>query len=230
MPFFLSQRNTRSTEQMDKPDCDADKLVNTYRQFAMINGLLSQWKAIYRNTLRPYLGSRSRGRILDIGFGGGDVAVSLAQWARRDGLDLQITAIDTDARAWKFAQTLDAPPEVEFLHCSTTDLLAAGRTFDFVISNHLIHHLSEQALHTLLSQAHSLSHHGVIFNDIRRSDIGFVLFHLLTRPVFRRSFIIQDGLTSIKRSYTFAELAEAVPDGWQVSKKFPFRLLLSHYE
>lgn len=229
MPLFLSSRNTTGKERMDDPDCDPAELENTYEQFKTINALISQWRSIYRKELRPHLQTNAQNSILDIGFGGGDIPIKLAEWAEKDGLNLHITAVDTDERAFNFVQKMHVPDNIEFLNCSTSELLASGQQYDYVLSNHLVHHLSEDELLTILSEARRLSRQGVLFNDIRRSDIGYMLFNVLARPVFRSSFITQDGLTSIRRSYTYIELAKAVPPGWQVRKLFPFRLLLSYY-
>jgi hypothetical protein len=43
---------------------------------------------------------------------------------------------------------------------------------------------------------------------------------------FHGSYIRQDGLTSIRRSYTAAELRAAAPPGWTVVPRPPFRNLL----
>lgn len=226
MPLFLSQRDTSGTERMDDPDCSQSELENTYRQFSTINSLISQWRRIYRKVISPYARKNNKTSILDIGFGGGDIPIKLARWATEDDLNLQITAVDPDQRAFYFAQKLDRPKNVEFLNASTADLDAGDQQFDFVISNHLLHHLSKSELHEMLTQSKKLSRRAVIFNDIRRSDIGYLLFKLFAGPVFRSSFITQDGLTSIKRSYTYSELVDAVPRDWEVRKLFPFRLLL----
>lgn len=77
--------------------------------------------------------------------------------------------------------------------------------------------------------AEKLSKTAVIFNDIRRSDWAYLLFNILSRPAFRSSFITEDGLTSIKRSYTFDELGELIPPDWKLETLFPFRLLLKYY-
>ena len=110
MPFFLSKRQPDLIEFMDREDCDPVLLENTYRQFATINLLLSQWKRIYTNELLPMMQEGITYTLLDIGFGGGDVPIRLAEWAEKDGLDLIITAIDTDKRAYNFAQSCVAPP------------------------------------------------------------------------------------------------------------------------
>ncbi|SMO60853.1 methyltransferase domain-containing protein [Fodinibius sediminis] len=214
---------------MDEPDCHPLKLENTYRQFKKINGLLSQWRSIYQKELRPYLQAAGHARLLDIGFGGGDIPLKLATWAAGDKLDLHITAVDTDKRAFDFVSKQSHPDNISFLNCSAEKLAGEGKKYDFVISNHLVHHLSKEQLRTSLSEARELSTHKVIFNDIRRSDLAYLLFSLLTRPLFQDSFIIRDGLTSIERSYTLTELKQTVPKGWQVRKLFPFRLLLTYH-
>ncbi|MDX1638640.1 MAG: methyltransferase domain-containing protein [Balneolaceae bacterium] len=227
MPLFLTRRDTNASERMDDPDCDRDELYNTYRQFRVVNSLISQWHAIYKKHIREYARTRQQAcRILDIGFGGGDIPLKLAEWCASDGITPRITAIETDERAVKYVQRLDSPQSVDFEHISSTEILKRGNRYDFVISNHLLHHLEEDQLAKLLNEAQTLSNHKVLFNDIERSDIGYVLFNLLSRPIFRSSFITDDGLTSIRRSYTRSELQEAVPDNWRVRRIFPYRLLL----
>lgn len=229
MPLFLSQRDITSQERMDDPDCDPEELKNTYRQFSTINSIISQWRHIYKQEIRPSLQTNTPKKLLDIGFGGGDIPIALARWASNEKYDLQITAIDPDPRAIDFVQGLEHPENIEFLQCQASDLDPSKEQFDFVISNHLLHHLSHQQLFDVLSQARELSSEAVIFNDIHRSDWAYLLFNLFSRPVFRSSFITADGLTSIKRSYTKKELLEIVPDDWQVESVFPFRLLLKFY-
>ncbi|WP_421772891.1 class I SAM-dependent methyltransferase [Gracilimonas sp.] len=228
MPVFLSKRRPNLIEYMDRDDCDPQLLENTYRQFSTINLLLSQWKRIYKNELRPLMHKGKTYSLLDIGFGGGDVPLKLSEWANKDGLELQITAIETDQRAFEFARQLEAPNQVTFQHCSSTDLVSQSRTYDFVISNHVLHHLAEDQLLQVLDEAKSLSLQKVIFNDIERSDIGYFLFANFARLIFRNSFIVPDGLISIKRSYTIKELKQVAPAGWQVQRLFPFRLLLKY--
>lgn len=228
MPFILSERNSDLTEWMDRPDCDPVLLENTYRQFATINRILSQWKKIYRNEIRPHLTKTKPATLLDIGFGGGDIPYKLLEWAREDGFELQITAVETDPRAFRFAKQHRNNDNIEYLHCSSTDLLDQGKHFDFVISNHLIHHLDARSLPAFLDEATRLATCKVIFNDIERSDAGYALFNLFSGLIFRKSFIRRDGLLSIRRSYIADELRAQVPGKWNVQRIFPFRLVLCY--
>lgn len=229
MALFLSQRDTDSRELMDDPNCDLDELENTYRQFGSVNSLISQWHRIYKYEVRPHLNSNTPATVLDIGFGGGDIPIKLARWASQDGLNLQVTAIDPDPRAINFVHELERPQNIEFIQSNIFDLNPAKQQYDFVISNHLLHHLDEQELPEMLLQAKQISTQSVIFNDIHRSDWAYIFFNILSRPLFRSSFITHDGLTSIRRSYTKAELLNKVPEDWIVETLFPFRLLLKYH-
>ncbi|MDZ7683010.1 MAG: class I SAM-dependent methyltransferase [Fodinibius sp.] len=228
MPLFLSSRDTTSQERMDNPDCDWAELQNTYHQFSTVNSLISQWYKIYRLEIRPQLNPDTPNHLLDIGFGGGDIPIKIANWAADDDYKLHVTAIDPDPRAFDFVQELDRHPDITFLQCELSELDPTKQQFDFVISNHLLHHLGSIELYDILSQAQNLSSKKVLFNDIQRSDWAYLFFNLLSRPIFRSSFITEDGLTSIRRSYTKSELRTAVPDNWNVQSIFPFRLLLKY--
>lgn len=229
MPVFLNKRQPHLVEYMDREDCDPKKLSNTYRQFSLINRLLSGWRTVYEKNIRPIMKESPRSyTLLDIGFGGGDIPLNMAKWAEEDGFDLKISAIELDERALEFALEQPQHQNVEFLMISAAELKKEGQRFDFVISNHVVHHLSTQQLLTLLEDAQRLCTHLVLFSDIERSDLGYALFSIFTRPLFFNSFIIADGKISIKRSFTKEELEAVVPPEWNVQRYALFRLLLTY--
>jgi len=228
MPLFLSKRQPGLVELMDQDDCNKEQLFNTYRQFYTINKWLSRWDIIYKKEIRPLFDVQDKVHLLDIGFGGGDIPVMLKKMADSDGLELNITAIETDRRALEFVDSISIPQEIDFLHCSSSELVNQGDKFDIVISNHLLHHLNRSDFLSVSNDAQQLATHKVLFNDIERSDIGYAMYAFFSRLLFRNSFAVYDGSLSIKRSYTRSELNEAAPDGWKVTRLFPFRLLLTY--
>jgi 2-polyprenyl-3-methyl-5-hydroxy-6-metoxy-1,4-benzoquinol methylase len=228
MPWFLRRRLTGVRERMEHPGCDARKLRNTYAQFRAVNGVVSGWGRIYRRYLRPLAAAGRRLSVLDVGFGGGDDSVRLARWAARDGLDLAVTAIDTDDRALAWVRERHASSPVDFRRQTVAGLLEAGESFDVVVSNHLLHHVSAAAIAGFCSDSRRLGRELVIHSDIERSDLAWVLFAAGTTPFFHRSFIVADGLTSIRRSFTAGELRPSLPPGWRVERSFPFHRLLVH--
>lgn len=227
MPLFLRHRKPELQELMDDPNCDSEKLKNTYRQFRTINKLLSRWDLIYKKEIKPLLEQQNgKASLLDIGFGGGDISLHLSDLAAKDGFHLNITSIDSDPRSLEYIQTLEIPSNIHFRHALSTDLVNEQASYDFVISNHLLHHLDQSSFETICREAKLLATKKVIFNDIERSDLGYIFFTVLSKLFFKSSFISYDGRISIKRSYTFDELSKIAPDNWKVHRIIPFRLIL----
>ncbi len=228
----LATRDVGARELMDDPHADARKLARTYGRFGFVNALVSRPGAFYRRDIRPRaLRSRSL-RILDVGAGGGDLCRLLARRLRHEELDAEITALDVDERAIRWASAHDRGAGIRYRRALTTELVAAGETYDVVLSNHVLHHLDDAELRTVLSDSVQLaapdglvSHH-----DIARSRTAHALFAAATWPVsgtlLADSFIREDGLISIRRSYTVSELAAIAPSGWIVSGGVPARLEL----
>lgn len=225
----LAQRETSALELMDDPHCDPVLLARTYAQFRVVNRLVSGWRRLYVHLLRPVLATSARPTLLDVGFGGGDVPRSLLGWARRDGIDLQVTAVDPDPRAAAYVAGSGAGRDggIEFRPAGSADLVAEGRRFDVVVSNHLLHHLEPDALQRVLADSEQLALRLALHNDLRRSALAHRAYGLVTRPLARTSFLHDDGLLSIRRSYRPHELVDVRP-GWTVRAAAPFRLLLQH--
>ncbi|WP_373427155.1 class I SAM-dependent methyltransferase [Arthrobacter sp. B3I4] len=224
--LLLPARAVDAVEEMDREDCEPVRLDRTYAQFSLVNRAVSGWRGIYLRQLRPLLTRERVTTLLDIGCGGGDVPVQLSRWAERDGLRLEITGIDPDPRAAAFAARRSRSGVV-FRRQTSTELLAAGERYDVVVSNHVLHHLSPEVLPRFLAESAALSTGAVLHNDLRRSAAAFALFSVGALP-FRGSYIRQDGLTSIRRSYTPDELRAAAPPGWAVLPGFPYRNVLIH--
>lgn len=223
---FLDQRAVDAVEEMDLPGCDPLRLERTYSQFALVNAVVAGWRRVYLRHLRPRFAAAGPTTLLDIGCGGGDIDRRLARWAAKDGLELAITAVDPDERAHSYATRQPQVPGLEFRRAFSSDLVAEGRSFDLVISNHVLHHLTGPALQSLLQDTATLARRAAVHSDLERNPLAYALFAAGTLPFFHRSFIRADGLTSIRRSYTAAELRAAAPPGWLVEKQRPFRTLL----
>lgn len=221
----LSRRDTSAVERMDRPDCDEATLNRTYAQFRVVNAAVAGWRSAYRHHLRPVLRTGGTTTLLDIGSGGGDVARALAGWAARDGRRLEITAVDPDARAHAWAVSRPATPGLTFRRATSAELVAEGRRYDLVVSNHLLHHLDSEQLAGLLADSQRLTRIRALHSDIARHRWAYALFSAGTRPFFPGSFIREDGLISIRRSYTPEELRAVLPSDWRVLRRRPWRNL-----
>ncbi|ANJ29079.1 hypothetical protein ATC03_18845 [Agromyces aureus] len=215
---------------MDAADADPAMLAKTYERFRLVNAVVSGERAVYTRWLRPRRSAGRVVRVLDIGSGSADLPRRLLRWATRDRLRLVVTAIDPDARAMTWAAARPSTPGLTLRRAMSGDLVAEGERFDVVLSNHVLHHLDGRELGALLRDSESLLAPGgvAVHGDIERSRPGYAGFWLGTLPfagnLLAGSYIRPDGLTSIRRSHTAAELALVLPAGWMVRRAIPSRL------
>lgn len=220
-----------AAEIMDDPNCDSLLLERTYERFPVVNRFIGGWGNIYQRLLKPMLAQSRQPRLLDIGCGGGDIAIELTRRALADGIDISALGIDPDARAVDFARRASArlklPTQaLDFQEMDSAQLRETGAEFDVVISNHLMHHLDDARLRAVVEDSKALSRGVVVHADIRRSAVASALFGIASLPLAPGSLIRRDGLISIRRSFTPLELAARVGPGWEIHTMAPFRLLL----
>lgn len=229
---WLHARDAHTRETMDDPGCDPATLTRTYARFDLVNAVVSGRRAIYRRWIRPRLRAGAAVRLLDVGTGGADLPRRMLRWAARDGGRLEVVAIDPDSRAIAYARALPPVAGLELRQAMTGDLVAAGERFDVVMSNHVLHHLTPHELGAILADSEALLAPGgvAVHADIARSALAYLGFAAGTLPfeptLLRNTYIREDGLTSIRRSHTAAELAAAAPPGWSVRTGVPSRLEL----
>jgi len=229
-PRNLSIRDEQLRELMDDPHCDPQRLHATLRRFGLVNRLISGWDQVYRDQLRPALQNlelqslHRPARVLDLGSGGGDVISRLAQLADADSLSVEWTGADPDPRAHAAANAR-AKPGMTFLCADADDLISRGKSYDVVLSNHVLHHLSADELTAFTEASRALSTGTVLHSDIARSRLAYGLYSVGITPLAPGTFLRTDGLRSIRRSYKPQELSAALGDAWQVSTPARFRVL-----
>lgn len=227
MPVFLRKRHHELPELMDNPQADLKKLHQTYAHFFWVNRVISRWHYIFESHIHANIKNiNSVIRILDVGCGGGDLALLLSNKLRSLGREHQIVGIDPDDRAISFAQKQVSRPEINFEARSLDDEFRLGNSYDFVISNHVLHHLSDTHIPDFLKLSRSLSHGKVIHSDIRRSDLAFIGYPLLSMWTAWNSFLMVDGMRSIRRSFTKAEITDLAGPHWKVIQYPLFRWVL----
>ena len=219
-------RAVNLTELMDAPDADPDALRRTYERFALVNRWVARWESTYVEHIRPLFKSGQIIRILDVGCGAADVSLYLRMRCLIDGFDPHLTLIDPSEHVEAYFTSHPLPDGVQFMRITSSELLKTGATFDLVISNHLLHHLSETQVIDVMEDSLRMCTQRVLFSDLDRNVIAWAFFSIFAWPVSFGTFIHTDGLRSIRRSYLRQELIDLLPGGWSVQRQFPFRLLV----
>lgn len=209
MRWYPPNRATQA-ELMDDLSGDVAALERTLTQLELVNALLTRRGTVLGRYLLDHAAKDARRphRVLDLGAGGGDVALWLARQARRRGLHISITAADHDPRVLAFAQRRCAEePSITLVQTSATESLGEH---DYVICNHFLHHLDERQIPAVLRAVYETGARRFIINDLLRSYASLVGFRLFSAVFLHDSYAREDGLTSIRKGFRPHELATAV--------------------
>jgi len=207
--FFVRLKDRSYEEElMDQSDADPVRLKRTIGQFDLINRLFSSALRLFRQEILPvFLQNRDREwTILDFGSGGGDIDRAIVRLCRKEGLKVKITALDLDPRVLPWARELCRDyPEITPVTGSIFDLEARGE-FDFIVSNHTLHHFTYPQVRRAVELSLKQSRYGILLNDLRRSFWAYVGFTIFTGLFVHKSLTYADGRLSIRRGFTTAEL------------------------
>jgi SAM-dependent methyltransferase len=217
---------TIAEEQMDAPDLPDRDYTALLADMARVNGMLMA----VRPTL-AFLGRvTKRGdmlRLLDVGFGHGDMLRRIARWAARRGVKAELVGIDLNPRSARIARNATDPAlGIDFRAGDYADL--AGQGWDVVLSSMVAHHMTREQLIAFLRFMEAESLRGWLVNDLLRHRFAYRSFPLLARIMGWHRIIREDGQLSVARSYRPGEwppiLAEAGIAGARIHRVFPFRL------
>ena len=214
-------------ELMDADDLDAGTYAAVVHDLAKVNTL-----TLARRPTINFLQSikTRRLKILDVGFGDGDMLRTIARWATKNAVDATLVGIDLNPRSALAAN--DATPSGVNIDYRTGDYAdLAGEHWDVVISSLVAHHMTHGQLIAFIRFMEAESKAGWLINDLHRHGFAYLGFPLLATIMRWHPIVRHDGQLSIARSYRPQEwpaiLEEAGVKGATVARKFPFRLCVS---
>jgi 2-polyprenyl-3-methyl-5-hydroxy-6-metoxy-1,4-benzoquinol methylase len=213
-------------EQMDAADLPEADYAALLADLDRVN----RWTMAVRPTLAFLRRAVSRTRLLkllDVGFGHGDMLRRIARWAERRGLATELVGIDVNPRSAPLARAATDPGlRIDYRTGSYATL--AGEGWDVIVSNLVAHHMSHAELVAFLRFMEAEARTGWLVNDLLRHSLAHVGFPLLARAMRWHRIVREDGTLSVARSYRPAEwppiLAEAGVIEAHVFRAVPFRL------
>lgn len=211
-------------EMMDDPAVAVHELGPALQFLERVN-MLPGATDLLMVGLREIVGDAAGVTLLDIGTGGGDVALAatarLGRGARAIGLDLHAGTIDY-AKA-----RLAGHGHVRLVRGDATALPLADGSVDVACSTTFLHHLDDAQAVACLAEMKRVARRGVVVVDLERSRLAYAGVWLVTRVANRVA--AHDGPVSVRRAYTpheLAELARAAGLEPVVTRHVPFRVML----
>ena len=229
-PFTSLRAPIEAEEEMDAvelaPACYARVLADLSR----INALTL--------AARPTLGFldrvRTRGvgerpwRILDVGFGSGDMLARIARWGTRRGVALDLAGIDLNPKSLAVADAR-LGGQARLIAGDYQDL--AGQGWDIILSSLVTHHMTSAQRTEFLRFMDREAARGWLVNDLHRQRLPFAGYPLLAALAGVDPIVRRDGQLSVGRSFRRAEwrtmLAGALSDtasDARIFRSFPYRL------
>lgn len=221
-------------EEMDAAELPPERYAKVLADLSRINALTM--------APRPTLGFlervRARGmddrpwRILDVGFGAGDMLARIARWGDKRGVALDLVGIDLNRKSEAVAaMRLGARARL-----ITGDYRAlAGQGWDIILSSLVTHHMAPEQRTEFLRFMEGEAARGWLVNDLHRRRLPFAGYPLLATLAFVDPIVRRDGQLSVGRSFRRAEwramLAEALPEAassCRIFRSFPYRLCVEH--
>lgn len=218
---------TRDDEQMDDPALDPAIYAKVLGDLARVN----RWTFNARPTilfLRRATVGMPAFRLLDVGFGHGDMLRRIARWARARDVAVDLVGVDLNPNSADAARA--ATPAEMPIEYRTGDYAAQPTPFDFVVSSLVAHHMTDDQLRGFVRYMEGQALCGWLINDLHRHRLSYWGFPWLARLLGAHRIVREDGQLSIARSFRPAEwraiLADAgVPQGAaRIVRRFPFRL------
>lgn len=218
---------------MDAPDPDPDLLRKALDGLDRVHRLTGGVRLAADPLRRAAEGRAGPLRLLDVGTGGGRLALAVARRIRGRA-PVRLVLTDLHPRTLAAARELtrspaSSRPEPGFVRLSGHALPFGADRFDLALCATTLHHLEREEAVACLRELDRVSGGRWVVTDLRRSRTALAAVRLLAATLWRRNpFPRHDGPVSVRRAFTPAEiesmLAEAGLDGARVDFRGPVRL------
>jgi SAM-dependent methyltransferase len=213
----LAQR-ARETELLDD-GVAPDEARRSLADLRLVNRLPGG-RGRLLGTVRPFLEGTDRPRLLDVGCGSGDVPAFIAR-----AFDGRLTAVGVDLKPLHLEE---APDGVLRVAGDARRLPFGPRSFDVVTASLFVHHFDPPEVASLLRTLYGLARRALVVSDLQRARAFYLFGRAFFPLMFRSRVSVEDGLLSIRRGFTAAELGAAFAEAGipvRVRRVFPYRLL-----
>ena len=214
----LSYRSNQK-ELIDDLELDNDALRENLEELAIINKYLGGnqvtisglRKLILSNNSTIQQLNNSTITIADLGCGGGDMLMVMADWAKKKDINAQFIGIDANDFMINFAQKRTHNYQnISYLHQNIFSEEFQQHRFDIVTMTLFCHHFEDEVLIKILQQFRKQTRLGVVINDIHRHWFAYHSIAWITK-LFLKSYLVKnDAKLSVWRAFRKKDLENII--------------------
>lgn len=203
---WLTPARRRGVEILDDAATPAEARRRAMRDVARSNALFGGTRAVIRALDGVAATLPADVALLDVGTGLADLPAALRKAALRRGMAIRVVGLDAapdllvDAR-----QHLDAAASGDARRLP----LRTG-SMDVVVCSQVLHHFAMDDARAALAELHRVARGSVIVSDLRRSWVAAAGFWIASVLLGFDAITRHDGVVSVLRGFTAAELERLV--------------------
>lgn len=217
--FINTSHRTSQPEIMDDFHMKGDVLKDALDKIAKINQLLGGNKLTLEGLKRLLKVNPTIQKItiVDVGCGNGDMLRAIADYAKKNELNVALIGIDANQFTVDYAKKLSVYYSNISYRCEDVfEKSFENLHYDIVLCTLTLHHFKEAEIIKLLNLFKNNATLGMVINDLHRSIISYRLFQWLCLIFRLNDMSRKDGLVSILRGFNKTELE-------QFSKELQFK-------
>jgi len=145
--------------------------------------------------------------IVDLGCGSGDSLRAIADWARENNFNVQLTGVDMNADViGYFTKHCSTYPEITSFTGDYLEFLDRNTSIDIVHCSLFCHHLNDDELIKLFTYFSEKVTTGFVINDLQRKWLAYYSAWFFTRLLNGTILAKNDGPVSVLRAFKASEL------------------------
>lgn len=200
---------TQETEIMDDFFLEGKELQEALDKIASINRLLGGNKLTLHGlkTLLKKSDATKTITIADIGCGNGDMLRMLANYGKKNNLNLTLIGVDANAFTINYARKLSTEySNIEYVCVDIFSEDFNAIEYDIVLCTLTLHHFSNEEILNIMTTFNKNANIGIVINDLHRSKLAYRLFEKVCAVFKLNKMSREDGLISILRGFKKKEL------------------------
>ena len=214
----LSYRSNEK-ELIDDLELNNDDLRQNLEELALINKYLGGNQVTVSGLTKLLSGStisiagneKLKITVADLGCGGGDMLIVMADWARKKGINGQFIGIDANDFMIDFGTERTAQHlNISYLHQDIYSEKFKEKSFDIVTMTLFCHHFSDENLITIFKQLKKQTRIGIVINDIHRHWFAYHSIAWITKFFLKSYLVKNDAKLSVWRAFIREDLEKII--------------------
>ncbi len=194
---------------MDDLTLSGEELRRNLEELEVINQWLGGYKVVLHALNQLQIPDNHTLHIADIGCGGGDTLKSIANWARRKNINVELEGIDANDFMVQYARKhCAAYPEISITQHDVFSESFAQQRYDVIVCSLFCHHFTDAQLTHMFRQLYNQTNFKVIINDLHRHWLAYYSIKYITAVFSGSRLVKNDAPLSVWRAFKRKELQQ----------------------